>query len=317
MKHAYSVYLIIALLFFSVLTQGQEIVKETYTYAVDKEVELKLDRYFTDTVTAKTPCVLFMFGGGFVNGERDRASYLNYFHTLAANGIQVVSIDYIKGLKGLATSKEKIGTKDFIRLFNNTIHTATENLIDATHFVLQHADAWNVDVDKVIVSGSSAGAISVLHGEYALANQTQVAQKLPENFRYAGVISFAGAIFSTQGKLKWKSQPAPMLLFHGNADKNVPYGKIKLGPIGFYGSKFIVKQLDEMEVPYYFYDEAFEDHLLADSPMQKNLDLILNFIQTNIIDKKGIRMHMDIKVNGRKPVKTKFSIKEYMGANAF
>ena len=48
----------------------------------------------------KKPTILFMFGGGFIRGTRDDASYNKWFRQLTENGYRVISIDYRLGLKG-------------------------------------------------------------------------------------------------------------------------------------------------------------------------------------------------------------------------
>lgn len=76
-----------------------------------------------------------------------------------------------------------------------TISMAVEDLYDATAFIVDKADEWGIDSSQIVACGSSAGAITVLHGEYALCNASPLVQHLPVGFRYAGIVSFAGAIF--------------------------------------------------------------------------------------------------------------------------
>lgn len=51
-----------------------------------------------------------------------------------------------------------------------TISMAVEDLYDATAFIVDKADEWGIDSSQIVACGSSAGAITVLHGEYALCN---------------------------------------------------------------------------------------------------------------------------------------------------
>lgn len=312
----YIAILIPLLLISSLLCSQTKYQKETYTYASKDGKDLLLDKYDREDTIQNKPCVIFMFGGGFVKGERDRSQYLPYFNSLVENGNIVISIDYRKGfsnVKSLTTANTS--EQDFVKLFYHTLTIATEDLLDATNYILKNAKDWQIDRNKIVVSGSSSGAVTALHGEYAIINQSEVAQRLPSDFRYAGVISFAGAIFSMHGDLKWKESPAPMLLFHGSADKQVPYNAVELGYLGFYGSKYIYKQLDNMNIPYYFYDEEYGDHSLASSPMKEQLELINDFIREEVVSKRGRRTHTFVKVNGRAAVNTHFSVKDYILAN--
>ena len=79
--------------------------KKSYLYAVKGTDSLYLDHYVS-SVSGKRPCMIFMFGGGFVRGTRDTEGYIPYFHYLNDKGIDVVSIDYRLGLKSLMTMKE-------------------------------------------------------------------------------------------------------------------------------------------------------------------------------------------------------------------
>ena len=55
---------------------------------------------------------------------------------------------------------------------------------------MDKADEWGIDSSQIVACGSSAGAITVLHGEYALCNASPLVQHLPVGFRYAGIVSF-------------------------------------------------------------------------------------------------------------------------------
>ncbi len=100
--------------------------------------------------------------------------------------------------------------------------------------------------------GSSAGAITALQTDYSLCNGYLNSHLLPDSFRLAGVISYAGAIFSTHGAPKYKlHEPAPTLLCHGDVDKLVIYNKTALFNIGFFGSNSIAKQFKKNGYGYY------------------------------------------------------------------
>ncbi|MDD4514811.1 carboxylesterase family protein [Massilibacteroides sp.] len=312
------IFILLALFLSTYSWAQRQITKDTYTYAVKDGIELKLDKYDLTGRPAQPlkPCVIFLFGGGFVNGERDSERYTSYFHELTERGNIVVSIDYRKYLHGFDFSTISLSNKEeFAKLLVQTINVATEDLFNATSFILKQADEFGIDTTAIIISGSSAGAITVLQGEYFLINRHPLATILPSDFRYAGVVSFAGAVFTTESPLKWKEPPAPMLLFHGNADKNVPYDAVELEGAGFYGSKYIVKQLEELAIPYQFYDEEYAAHELADTPMQNQLELITNFIQREVVAKEGLQIHTMVKKIGKDVVKTDFSLEDYIQMN--
>ena len=227
--------------------------KRTYLYAVKDADSLYLDHYVSPVAEGRRPCMIFVFGGGFVGGTRDNAEYLPYFDFLTRKGYDVVSIDYRLGLKPLRGVDRKISTREMVGLFNNAVSIAVEDLFSATLFVLDNAEEWMIDTDMIVTCGSSAGAITVLQAENAVCNRTVASAVLPKGFNYAGVISFAGAIFSVDGAPKWENAPAPVMFFHGNADNQVPFEKASLLGVGFYGSKFIFDQFEKRDWPCWFY----------------------------------------------------------------
>ena len=191
--------------------------KTTHLYAVKGTDSLRLDHYAAP-VEGLRPCVMFVFGGGFSHGVRDKEADIPYFEFLQRSGYDVVSIDYRLGMR----EAKDVGVLDFFPLFRNTINLAVEDLFSATSFVVDHAEEWNIDPTKIIATGSSAGAITVLQGEYSICNRLPIAKLLPDGFNYAGIISFAGAVFTLGGAPEWSATTAPTLLFHGNSDTRYP-----------------------------------------------------------------------------------------------
>lgn len=284
--------------------------KHTELYSVKGTDSLYLDHYAAD-VEGLRPCMIFVFGGGFATGTRDRDIYHDYYRMLVERGIDVVAIDYRLGMKDVSNP----GIFETISLMKSSVRMAVEDLFDATVFVLGKAAEWNIDPNCIIASGSSAGAITVLQAENNICNRTDMTRVLPEGFNYAGIISFAGAIYSTSGKPEWKGSPAPILLFHGNSDMNVPYRKAVLLGIGFYGSDFIAEQLSEMRSPYLFYSVKYEDHYLAETPMTQNLDTISAFIDDYVIGGARICKTEYVEFLDRPVRKTDFSLFDYIGSN--
>jgi predicted esterase len=289
---------------------------------------LRLDKYDSKTGVSKKPCLIFMFGGGFAAGTRDGKNYIPFFNKLANEGYVVVSIDYRLGLKKAKeeakredSGKKRPSLKEFGAFFQGVIDLAVEDLFDATKYILEQSGNWNIDEKMIISCGSSAGAISVLQGEYAICNNAEIAKRLPSGFRYAGIISFAGAVFSTDGKLKWNRKPSPILLFHGDADMNVPYDNLRIKILGFktrygfFGSKFIAKQLNETKSPYYFYDVENAAHEIANTPMKLNINEIKTFIDKQVKEKQNLLIHTKVQNTGLPGKNKKFGLNDFLKAN--
>lgn len=258
------------------------ITKQTHLYAVKGTDSLYLDHYAAP-VEGKRPCVMFVFGGGFVGGARDHDT--EYFLFLANNGYDVVSIDYRLGMRGI----ESPGIIEFLKAMDKTINIAVEDLYSATNFILDHADEWQIDPTKIVVSGSSAGAITSLQAEYAICNSLPVAKSLKEGFNYAGVIAFAGAVFTLNGAPKWEKQSAPTLLFHGSSDTQVPFTKMAAFGIGMYGSKYIADKLHDGGMPYWLYSVEYETHSMSSKPMHENHKEILLFLDEYVMQQRPLQ----------------------------
>lgn len=305
--------LFVALLGSTMLFAEGRVVRDTFHYATHDGQELYLDRYMTEVAGEELrPVMIFAFGGGFVGGERDREYYADYFRRLAEAGIVAVSIDYRLGLKSIP---EGIGLIDMIGMLKNAVNIAVEDMYAATCYVLDNQKEWCIDPEKIMMSGSSAGAITALQAEWNRCNGTELAAVLPEGFKYAAVVSCAGAIFTTKGKPKFEAEPAPMLLFHGSSDSNVPYNKASVMGVGFYGSEYVARQLEKLDAPYYFYAAEYADHSLAVTPLQDKCDLILQFIEDYVV--RGVRAKTTTTQRSCNAEKrpTHFSVKDYLSSN--
>ena len=258
----------------------------TYLYAQRDTCDLFLDIYqpakgsVTQVNGKEKPTVVFMFGGGFITGQRDNESYNKWFRQLTDNGYGVISIDYRLGLKG----SNKVGIAQ-TNLLDKAIHMAVEDLFSATNFIIDNASELGVNPNNLVVSGSSAGAISVIQAEYEIANQTSWAKVLPEGFNYAGVMSFAGAIFSREGKVDFKTEPCPVMMLHGTADAIVPYTQIAVLNLGFFGGGKLVERFKKYDFNYNMYHFVDYGHEIASS-MDTTLDLQLKFLENNVIQGK-------------------------------
>ncbi|MDR1937477.1 MAG: alpha/beta hydrolase [Tannerellaceae bacterium] len=296
---------------------SDEVVKQTFVYSIKGNDTLRLDKYDSPLATAPKPCLIFVFGGAFAIGSRDYESYLSFYEQFARQGYVVVAIDYRLGMKdfkktlNLNQSKFK-QFKHLINTLEYTLDIAVEDLFDATNYVIEHAAEWGVRTDALVSCGSSAGAITVLQGEYEICSRSRLSERLPQGFNYAGVISFAGAIFSQKGDLKWTDKPAPIQLFHGDMDNEVPYDKLKFRQLGFFGSQYIAAQLDKLGFPYYFYSVEYASHEIAGTPMTQNRNEINTFLEKFVFGKENRMIHTSVKPTAKPGAKKKPKLKDFM-----
>ena len=259
--------------------------QDTYLFAQRDTCSLYMDVYDV-TSGAETsylgnpkPAVLFVFGGGFVSGERSSDFYQDWFKTLNDNGYAVVTIDYRLGMKGYKVGKGISGLLKAADRFKLSQDIAVEDVFSAVDFLWRNREEVGIDPDNLVIAGSSAGAITALAAEYAIVNGE--AKGLPEGFNFKGVMSFAGGIMSDSGAPKFKAEPCPILFLHGTADGAVAYNKLGALGKGIWGSNYLVKQLDKMGADYCIYRFTDRTHDVA-AYMQACWSLEKDFLEKNV-----------------------------------
>ncbi|MBO4752796.1 MAG: alpha/beta hydrolase [Bacteroidales bacterium] len=222
-----------------VLSNGLLRGQETYTYVTRGEQQMKLDIYRPTNPRPDHATVVYLFGGGFVVGARNDSTSVQCCKLLAERGFTAVSIDYRLWLKRMSPDKIK-WTKVF-DYFDSSIRVATEDCCAALRYIVDNSGQLGIDPTKIILTGSSAGAVTILQTDYCRANSRAEAEVLPEGWKPAAVIPYAGAVFETQGRLKYKTPPVPTCFFHGTEDKIVFYRTFHLCKHRLAGSSWLVK----------------------------------------------------------------------------
>lgn len=263
-------FLLLALPGLGVVAVGQSV--DTYKFADRDTCSLWMDVYQPVDSVRKDICVLYVFGGGFVRGSRTAADNVRFFKEMVGRGYTVVAIDYRLGLKDA-----KMGLFHLKPGFEAP-RMASEDLISATEFLIRNGDKLRVDPRRIVLMGSSAGAITVLHTDWELANRSAMVKELPADFRYAGVVSLAGAILSTKGRPRYLSQPAPTLFYHGTKDRIVFYNKLSILRKGMYGTKTLVKGFEKKDFPFMVVRYVGMKHEVATFPRFEVQDQICDFI---------------------------------------
>lgn len=257
----------------------------THRFAQRDTCDLYLDIYNpaensqTHFEGIRKPTVIYIVGGGFRGGDK-REKYLDpWYKTLVNDGYTVVTIDYRLGLKDCG----KVGVNDkFIKKLDNAIGVAVEDLFSATNWLIENGRKYGIDPDRIVVSGGSAGAITALQAEWEICNGSQRAQLLPGDFNYAGVVSYAGAIFSREGEIKFAKEPCPILMFHGVEDKIVKYDQIWLFKLRFAGSNQIARSLQKGGFNYRVYRYVDRGHEVSLSSIN-NFDIFRSFLENNVM----------------------------------
>lgn len=307
-----------------------DVKKKTYTYAIKGKDTLRMDVMRANRYGNQIqPCMIFIFGGGFAGGSRDKEYYLSYFNRITNEGLTVISIDYRLLMKGKNTNisgegsnsgknntlnekkdSETFSAKAFsipspsipnpinslnpLSQYQNAIKAAVEDLFSATLYIINHKDEFNIDSNLIMLSGSSAGAITSLQGDWTLGRKAGTSNILPDNFKYKAVIGFAGAIMAGSSGVKYSTPPAPTLFFHGNQDPTVPYGTKNYIIARLTGSSSLAQIFKKNKYPYHLVTINGGDHSVSTTVMTTELDRIVNFINTFVIQKRTYQIEETI-----------------------
>jgi acetyl esterase/lipase len=140
--------------------QNQYAITPNVTYLTATGYEAKLDVYRRRDVTTPQPTLVFYHGGGWVTGTKE-SSFMSLMPWLEM-GWNVVNVEYRMARVALAPA-------------------AVEDAQCALRFVVNQAKNYNIDVDKIVVSGETAG------GHLALA-----AGMIPGSAGFTSVCSGGG-----------------------------------------------------------------------------------------------------------------------------
>ena len=272
---------------------------ESVAFARYDTLSLEMDFYFPSDDAEEHPCIIFSYGGGFIHNNQRSSETRALCRMFADRGYVVVASDYRLGLKGVRFK----GAAAMVKPLENAIQLAAEDIFKVTRYVFDHAPELTVDPLKIILIGSSAGAITSLQCDFERCARTDLAQKyLPEGFRYAGVVSLAGAVFSRRGIEYKHDTPAPTLFLHGTSDRLVTYKQITLFGTGFYGSNYLARHFRQSHYAHEIMRFTDEGHTVA-ARYFTNFDDITDFIDLFVMQGR----HLEIDTTVYDPFREKSS----------
>jgi poly(3-hydroxybutyrate) depolymerase len=186
------------------------------------------------------PLVLFIHGGGFLNGDKVSNFGTRVCGGLARRGYVVASINY-----RLTSSipNDQVHFEAMLR--------ALQDAKAAVRFFRKFAPDYGIDSSRIYATGSSAGSITALHLAYldssevpSYVNWSAVGgtfEGTSGNPGHAstvqGVISNWGAI----GDTAWiHAGDVPLYCVHGTADSTVYFDRVPADGPFLFGSRFVV-----------------------------------------------------------------------------
>jgi acetyl esterase/lipase len=168
-------------------------------------ITLRLDLYEPsgDTVTER-PAIVWVHGGSFASGDKTSPELVDEATTFGQKGYVNASINY-RLEPGGCTGSVPVTTCLL------AVQEALEDAQTAVRFLRTNAAMYGIDVTRIAIGGSSAGAITALNVGFSSSEDPTAA--------VAGAVSLSGS--NLLGGID--SGDAPSLAFHGTADTVVPY----------------------------------------------------------------------------------------------
>jgi acetyl esterase/lipase len=212
---------------------GASVLPQTLVYGsaavrspASASVPLHVDVYVPpDPPAGPLPVVVLIHGGGFTSRSRTDAGIVRIARALAVQGVVAASIDYrLLGREPDPSERVAplVAALPKAPLFTG-MASAVDDTLTAIDYLRDHAGDLGLDMDRLGLIGSSAGAITADHVAYALDDHGIDGPKV----RF--VASLWGGMFvpppAGQGELaadQLEHGEAALFAVHGDADPRVP-----------------------------------------------------------------------------------------------
>jgi dienelactone hydrolase len=301
--------LLFAALFAMAFAHAQDF--KTITYFVNDTTKLELDLFIPkgkSKAKDKLPLLIHVHGGGFAVGDRKDGHVI--CKEAAKNGYAAASITYTLYMKGKKFSCDGVLTQK-VRAFQ----IAANQLWQATLFFIKNSEKYNIDTNKIFISGSSAGAETALHAAFWDRKIMSIYPvQLPDSFKYAGLISGSGALMDVN--LITKQNLIPVMFFHGSCDPTVPYATAShhlcptnsSGWMMLFGSYSLYNHIIGLNGSTHLYTYCNGGHEYSDELFSKQPSETIAFIKSVLAGEK-MQSHTIIKT-GKQCAKGEYSFCE-------
>lgn len=106
------------------------------------------------------------------------------------------------------------------------------------------------------------------------------------------------------------------MLFHGDADRIVPFDRVEIPNVGgLWGANAVAQSLDQEGTPCFFYTIANAGHEIASVPLETHQQEFLNFYERLIVNNEKRTIYIQESVPGEQPVNKSFSLEDFIKAN--
>jgi acetyl esterase/lipase len=173
------------------------------------------------------PVVIVIHGGGFVGGIRSDPNATRVSRALAQRGVVVASIDYrLRDQRPVLSRRIAPLARAFPQgPLATAVVAAADDTLTAIDYLRSRAKRFNIDMRRLGLVGSSAGAITADHVAYVL-DDYGIARP-PIRFvasLWGGIYAQAPAGRTGGGAGMLERGDAPLFAVHGDADQLVPVG---------------------------------------------------------------------------------------------
>ncbi len=203
------------------------------TYLTASNWDAKLDLYVTRTPDVPRPTLIFIHGGGWIGGTKEGTTGIPAYLEM---GMNVVNVEY--RLARIAPAP-----------------AAVEDCRCALRWVIQHAKDYGIDVNRIVVSGGSAGGhLALTTGMLPASAGLDRQCPGPDNLKVAAIVNWFGVSDVNEllegpnmktYAVAWLGSAAdrwqiatrvspltyvraglpPVLTIHGDADPTVPHAQ--------------------------------------------------------------------------------------------
>lgn len=232
------------------LTYGQS---TTYT-GVSQPLLLDLYQPSGDAIPLR-PAIVWIHGGYFISGDKTDSNLVELATRFAKRGYVTVSINY--RLRNQTTS-----TIDTASAAND----AMEDAQAAVRWLRKNASTYGIDPAKIVIAGSSAGAITTLDAAYM--NGAGTSGNPGFSSQVSAVVDLWGGLSDINAM---QAGSPPLLIVHGTLDTTVPYAL----------ALQLVARAQAVGVPYEFHPIAGEGHAPWDQ-MENIIGWTAPFLKTKL-----------------------------------
>jgi acetyl esterase/lipase len=198
---------------------------EIKVYKTANDFDLKLNIIYPKEYKKgkKYPAIIFFFGGGWKSGNVHQ--FEQQCHFLAKRGLIAMAANY------------RVSSRN-----NSTPFDAVEDAKSAMRYIIKHAKDLGINKNKIVAAGGSAGghlaaATAIIPGFDAEGENPKVKTKPSALILFNPVINTTEQGYGSErlGDKARSISPAhhvipklpPTLIFHGLADKIVPYQNVE------------------------------------------------------------------------------------------